>query len=66
MRPGHPAVERRRFASAAQVHETLMTPLNSSWAAVATTDAWIDAVRAGTSLPKSNLVESAITGRSID
>lgn len=53
------------LASAAQVHETLMTQLDSNWAAVATTDAWIDAVRAGTGLPKSNLVESAITGRSI-
>lgn len=51
-------------ASAAQVHETLMTLLNSNWAAVTTTDAWIEAVRAGTSLAKSNLAESARTGRS--
>lgn len=52
-------------ASAAQVHETLMTLLNSNWAAVATTDTWIDAVTAGTSLAKSNLVESAMAGRSV-
>ena len=52
-------------ASAAQVHETVMTLLSSNWAAVATTDAWIDAVQAGTTLPRSNLAESAMAGRSI-
>ena len=50
-------------ASAAQVHETLMAVLNSNWAAVTTTDAWIDAIESGTTLPRGNLVESAIAGR---
>lgn len=52
-------------ASAAQVHETVMTLLNSNWAAVATTGDWIAAVRAGTTLSGSNLAESALAGRSI-
>ena len=52
-------------ASAAQVHETVMTLLNSNWAAVATTADWISAVRAGTTLSGSNLAESAMAGRSI-
>ena len=49
-------------ASAEQVHETVMTLLASNWAAVATTDAWIDAVEAGTTLPRGDLVESAMAG----
>jgi nicotinamidase-related amidase len=53
-------------ASAAQVHETVMTLLNSNWAAVATTADWIDAVQTGTTLSSSNLAESAMAGRSID
>jgi len=52
-------------ASAAQVHETVMTLLDSNWAAVATTADWITAVQAGTPLSGSNLAESAIAGRSI-
>ena len=52
-------------ASAAQVHETVMTLLNSNWAAVATTADWIDAVQTGTTLSSSNLAESAMAGRSI-
>jgi hypothetical protein len=47
------------------VHETVMTLLSSNWAAVATTDAWIDAVQAGATLPRSNLAESAMAGRSV-
>lgn len=50
-------------ASAKVVHTTLMTLLHSNFAAVATTTAWSDAVRAETPLDKSNLVESAMTGR---
>lgn len=50
-------------ASAAQVHETLMTLLNSNWAAVATTEQWTDALDAGTALAAGNLVESAMAGR---
>lgn len=50
-------------ATAQTVHETLMTMLNSNFAAVATTDQWIQAVVAGTELPKSDLVESAAAGR---
>ncbi len=52
-------------ASAAQVHETVMTLLNSNWAAVATTADWISSVQAGTTLSGSNLAESAMAGRSI-
>jgi nicotinamidase-related amidase len=52
-------------ASAAQVHETVMILLSSNWAAVTTTDAWITAIRAGTTLLRSNLAESAMAGRSI-
>ena len=52
-------------ASAKQVHETLMTLLNSNWATVATTDAWVDAVRTGATLPKSNLAESVTGGRAV-
>lgn len=42
-----------------------MTLLGSNWAAVTTTDAWIAAVQAGTTLLRSNLAESAMAGRSI-
>lgn len=50
-------------ASAAQVHQTLMTLLNSNWAAVATTETWIGALATGTALVGGNLVESAMAGR---
>jgi hypothetical protein len=40
-----------------------MTVLSSNWATVATTEAWIDAVHTGTTLPASNLAESAMAGR---
>ena len=48
---------------AEQLHTTLMVLLNSNFAAVATTDAWVEAVRAGTELPKSDLGTSATQGR---
>jgi hypothetical protein len=41
-----------------------MTVLNSNWAAVTTTEQWIDAVEAGDTLARGNLAESAIEGRS--
>ncbi|AXB42426.1 isochorismatase family protein [Amycolatopsis albispora] len=50
-------------ASAQQVHETLLVLFNSNFAAVATTDAWAAAVRAGEPLPKSDLGTSATQGR---
>jgi nicotinamidase-related amidase len=50
-------------ASAEQVHRTLMVLLNSNFAAVATTDAWVDAARSGSGLPKSDLGTSATQGR---
>ncbi len=50
-------------ATAEQVHTTLMTLFHSNFAAVATTDAWAQALADGTALPKSNLVESALQGR---
>lgn len=50
-------------ASAEDVHNTLMALFNSNFAAVATTDAWIEATAAGAGLDKDNLVNSAIEGR---
>ncbi|MET4168359.1 MULTISPECIES: isochorismatase family protein [Gordonia] len=49
--------------SAEDVHNTLMALLNSNFAAVATTDAWIEAITSGTGLDRDNLVNSAIEGR---
>lgn len=49
-------------ASAQQVHETLMTVLNSNWAAVATTAQWQDAAAQGTALEGSDLVSTALSG----
>lgn len=49
--------------SAEQLHTTLMVLLSSNFAAVSTTDAWIEAARAGTELPKSDLGTSASQGR---
>ncbi|MFV0433957.1 MAG: hypothetical protein ACK5LO_08265 [Leucobacter sp.] len=48
--------------SAQQVHATVLTLLHSNWAAVATTDAWIDALAASDALPKSDLGTSAVHG----
>lgn len=50
--------------SAQQVHETLMAVLNSNFAAVATTDDWVDSVSSGAALPGSDLGSSAVQGRS--
>lgn len=50
-------------APAQQVHETLMAVLNSSWAAVATTSAWTDALQSEEALVGDNLIESAARGR---
>ncbi|WP_285362908.1 isochorismatase family protein [Microbacterium sp. LMC-P-041] len=44
------------------VHTTLMALLNSNWAAVAPTAAWVEAVEAGSVLAKGNLGESAAMG----
>ena len=49
--------------SAEQLHQTLMVLLNSNFAAVSDTDAWVEAARAGTALPKSDLGTSAMQGR---
>ena len=48
--------------SAEDLHKTLMVLLQSNFAAVGTTAQWTEAVAAGTALPKSNLVASAIEG----
>lgn len=48
---------------AQQVHETLMAVLNSNLAAVDTSDAWAEAVRAGGTLQGSDLGSSAMQGR---
>ena len=50
-------------ASAEQVHETLMVLLHSNFAAVGDTASWIEAARAGTPLPTSDLGTSATQGR---
>lgn len=50
-------------AAAQQVHETLMTVLQSNFAAVATTEEWIQATQNATELPKGNLVSSAMDGK---
>lgn len=44
------------------VHTTLMALLNSNFAAVATAEAWMDAVEQGSSLAKSDLGSSAVAG----
>ncbi|TDD90094.1 isochorismatase family protein [Saccharopolyspora karakumensis] len=44
------------------VHATLMTLLNSNWAAVASTEAWTQALEAQQPLPKSDLGSSAVEG----
>ena len=49
--------------SAEQLHRTLMVLLNSNFAAVTDTAAWVEAARAGTELPKSDLGTSAVQGR---
>jgi nicotinamidase-related amidase len=50
------------FADAKTVHTTLLTLLNSNFAAVADTTTWSGAVAAGRPLPKSDLGTSAVTG----
>ena len=50
------------FADAKTVHTTLLTLLNSNWAAVSTTDAWAVALEARQALKKSDLGSSAIAG----
>lgn len=45
---------------AQQVHETIMTLLNSNFASVADTATWLAAVKAGEALEGSNLVASAL------
>ncbi|WP_311208393.1 MULTISPECIES: isochorismatase family protein [unclassified Aeromicrobium] len=49
--------------SAEQVHTTLMVLLNSNFASVSSTDAWIEAAKTGSELPKSDLGTSAMQGR---
>jgi nicotinamidase-related amidase len=50
------------FAEAKTVHTTLMALLNSNWAAVGTTGAWVDALEARQALEKSDLGSSAMAG----
>ncbi len=50
--------------SAESLHTTLMVLLQSNFAAVATTGEWSKAVQSYAALPKSNIVESALQGRS--
>lgn len=48
---------------AQQLHETLMILLHSNFAAVATTNDWVQAVESGIALPKGDLGSSAMQGR---
>ena len=50
------------FAPAETVHRTIKAVLNSNLAAVATTEAWTEALSGSTSLPQSDLGSSAIIG----
>lgn len=50
------------YVDAQSVHTTLMTLLHSNFAAVTSTAGWTEALKAGTALPASNLVVSAMTG----
>lgn len=50
------------FADAKTVHTTLLTLLNSNWAAVADTAAWADALASQQALTKSDLGSSAVAG----
>ncbi|NKY35459.1 isochorismatase family protein [Nocardia speluncae] len=50
--------------SAADLHSTLMVLLQSNYAAVGTTAEWIESLRSGTPSSRSDLVTSAIAGRS--
>lgn len=50
------------FADARTVHTTLLTLLNSNWAAVSTTAEWADALGTRQSLKRSDLGSSAIAG----
>ena len=49
-------------ADAKTVHTTLLTLLNSNWAAVAETDTWTDALTAQQALTRSDLGSSAVAG----
>lgn len=49
--------------AAEQLHQTVMVLLHSNFAAVTDTESWIDAVRVGKELPKSDLGTSATRGR---
>jgi hypothetical protein len=50
------------FADAKTVHTTLLTLLNSNWAAVADTDTWTNALNTRQALAGSDLGSSAIAG----
>lgn len=50
------------FADAKTVHTTLLTLLNSNWAAVADTATWTNALNTGEALAGSDLGSSAIAG----
>ncbi|MDF2049529.1 isochorismatase family protein [Arthrobacter sp. Cr_A7] len=50
------------FADAKTVHTTLLTLLNSNWAAVADTDTWTNALNTSQALTGSDLGSSAIAG----
>jgi len=50
------------FADAKTVHTTLLTLLNSNWAAVADTDTWTRALDSRQALTRSDLGSSAVAG----
>ena len=59
----HRYCELLRLRGGKQVHGTIMTVLNTNWAAVTTTAAWTEALRSENALAGDNLIESAARGR---
>ena len=50
-------------ASAEEIYRVLSVVFHSNFAAVATTGAWIDAVKTGQPLPRDNIVASNLRAR---
>lgn len=58
-----PLANRAGAVGAEELHRALMVLLQSNWAAVATTDEWIDALARGARLEPEGLIASAALGR---
>lgn len=51
------------YVSAEEIHRAYSVVFHSNFAAVATTDNWLAAIREGVALPVSNVLESHLAGR---